>query len=147
MDKIASFSGKYRFLSNFYPSPLEWEGVTYPSVEHAFQALKTDDPDWRRRIKTADTPGAAKRLGRQCPKRVTWDKERVKVMGILVHCKFRQNPDLEKKLLATGDAELEEGNTWGDKFWGVDLKSGVGENKLGKLLMLLRIVIQEANKA
>lgn len=41
-------------------------------------------------------------------------------------------------LLNTGEAELIEGNTWGDKFWGAvwDKELGwVGQNWLGKLLM------------
>ena len=40
------------------------------------------------------------------------------------------------KLLATGDAELVEGNTWGDRFWGVS--GGNGLNWLGRLLMEVR---------
>ncbi len=52
--------------------------------------------------------------------------------------KFTQNPDLLSKLLATGDAELIEGNTWGDRVWGVDLYRGAGENHLGKILMRIR---------
>lgn len=35
-----------------------------------------------------------------------------------------------------GDAELIEGNTWGDRIWGVC--DGVGENRLGKILMRVR---------
>lgn len=41
-------------------------------------------------------------------------------------------------LLATGDAVLKEGNTWNDVFWGVSLKTGQGENNLGKILMRVR---------
>ena len=41
------------------------------------------------------------------------------------------------------DAELIEGNTWHDTFWGVDLKTGEGENHLGKILMALRKDFQQ----
>ena len=54
----------------------------------------------------------------------------------IVEEKFRQNPKLAEMLLATEDAILIEGNTWGDKFWGVC--NGVGENNLGKVLMYVR---------
>ena len=54
----------------------------------------------------------------------------------IVLAKFTQNPDLKKKLLATGDEHLEEGNTWGDTIWGT--VDGVGENRLGKILMRVR---------
>ena len=41
---IDSFRGEYGFLSNFNKSRVEFEGMTYPSVEHAFQAAKNPDP-------------------------------------------------------------------------------------------------------
>ena len=57
-------------------------------------------------------------------------------MKELLMAKFSQNEDLKKKLLDTGDATLIEGNTWGDKYWGVC--KGVGKNRLGELLMEVR---------
>jgi len=62
---ITSFNGKYEFLSNFYYSPVTYEGITYPTVEHAFQAAKTFDVTERRRISEMKTPGMAKRAGRR----------------------------------------------------------------------------------
>lgn len=53
----------------------------------------------------------------------------------LVRGKF-QWPNLQEKLLATGDAYLEEGNTWGDRIWGT--VDGQGENRLGQILMQVR---------
>jgi hypothetical protein len=47
-----------------------------------------------------------------------------------------QDPELKTKLLATGDAELIEGNWWGDVYWGVC--NGEGRNELGKILMQVR---------
>ena len=41
-------------------------------------------------------------------------------------------------LIETGNAELLEGNTWGDTHFGVCSKTGVGENVLGKILMRVR---------
>jgi predicted NAD-dependent protein-ADP-ribosyltransferase YbiA (DUF1768 family) len=43
---------------------------------------------------------------------------------------------LAERLMATGDAELIEGNTWGDRYWGV--VDGTGENRLDKHLMQRR---------
>jgi predicted NAD-dependent protein-ADP-ribosyltransferase YbiA (DUF1768 family) len=43
-----------------------------------------------------------------------------------------------EKLLSTGDIVLEEGNTWGDEYWGINLKTGKGKNNLGKLIMQIR---------
>lgn len=59
-------------------------------------------------------------------------------MESIVRAKFSQHPDLAEKLVSTGDMHLEEGNWWGDVFWGVDKKTGEGENHLGIILMRLR---------
>jgi len=67
---------------------------------------------------------------------------KVKLMAGLLTRKFA-DPALRQKLLATGDAKLVEGNWWGDRFWGIDLKTGEGQNTLGRLLMTLRIRLRE----
>lgn len=141
--KIDCFDGKYAFLSNFYSSPIAPfdDGITYPMVEHAFQAYKTTDINKRKEIATQPTPGKAKRLGRHVKMRDDWREIRIDVMYIALKEKFR-DLELRTKLLATGNAELVEGNTWSDNFWGDchcpkcrDIK---GENNLGKLLMKIR---------
>ena len=132
---ISSFTGKYRFLSNFYWSTVYFGGIDYPTVEHAYQACKTNDDKLRMMIRNASTPGAAKGMGKRVKIRDGWDDIRVRVMKSLLDQKFR-NPDLRARLADTGRAELIEGNRYGDIFWGVC--SGVGENMLGQLLMQVR---------
>lgn len=138
MKRIVSFSGEYEFLSNFSFSPLCINGNVYPTIEHAFQAAKTEDKAWQKRIQEAPTPGQAKRLGRKCPMKADWDTLKVKVMRTLVHKKFGTYVKFRQQLLETGDSELVEGNTWGDKFWGVDVTTGKGMNHLGQILMEVR---------
>ena len=135
-DKIESFSGVFRFLSNFYAAPVHYEGIDYPTSEHAFQAAKTVDKNQRLNIAMLETPGEAKRYGKTVRIRSAWDDVRVGVMAEIVNEKFIQNPHLLEMLLATDDMELIEGNTWGDTFWGVC--DGEGENNLGKVLMAVR---------
>ena len=53
-------------------------------------------------------------------------------------------PALAAALLATGDAVLQQGNTWGDRYWGKDLRTGEGENHLGRLLMERRDLLRAA---
>jgi len=136
--KIAEFQGENRFLSNFWPCTVEFEGITYPSAEHAYQSAKTLDMDERRRIAAMATPSEAKAAGRALVQRADWEQVKFDVMERVVRDKFTRPPnaDLRAKLLATGDAVLEEGNTWGDKVWGV--YQGEGENRLGKILMQVR---------
>lgn len=135
MEYIVSFSGEHRFLSNFYPVNVKYEGKTYRSVEHAYQAAKTEDEGARKKIREAQTAGEAKRLGRRVKMSDDFEYHKVSVMKELLLQKFKY-PELKAKLLATGNSGLIEGNTWGDTFWGVC--AGVGENHLGKLLMEVR---------
>lgn len=138
---ITNFDGEYAFLSNFYPSTIvDREGNVYPTVEHYFQAMKTLDDKEREAIRTAETPGQAKRLGRKCTLRKEWDKIRDAVMLTALIEKF-SNRELREKLLATGEEFLAEGNTWGDTYWGVC--EGKGRNMLGHSLMLVRAEIKE----
>jgi hypothetical protein len=141
-DAIASFRGTYDFLSNFYAAPVEFEGAEYPTVEHAFQAAKTFDHAQRRAIRMAQSPSAAKAMGRKLKRRDDWFDISLPIMAALVRQKFTRYPDLGERLLATGEAPLIEGNTWNDRFYGCiwDAKQGqwVGENHLGRILMQVR---------
>jgi ribA/ribD-fused uncharacterized protein len=145
--KITSFAGEYSWLSNFYPSFIELDGEDYPTVEHAFQAAKTDDPDERANIRLNPSPVTAKHLGKRVTLRPGWDDLRFGVMETFVRQKFTRYADLRAKLLATGDAELIEGNTWRDTTWGAvwnkDKGYWAGKNHLGKILMKVRDELKE----
>lgn len=133
---IEDFAGENRFLSNFYSAEVEYEGLTYKSVEHAYQAAKTQDPSERKKIREAETANKAKKLGGKLPKPEGWHNVSLGIMEDLVRQKFTKHPELKEKLLATGTEELVEGNWWGDEFWGVC--KGKGLNHLGKILMKVR---------
>ena len=107
---IDSFVAEFRFLSNFHPSPVHLDGVLYPTVEHAYQAAKTDDLEERKKIRAASTPGLSKRLGRKVTMRSNWDSIKINVMHQLLAEKFR-DPELADLLLETIPAQLIEGNT------------------------------------
>lgn len=139
-DPIVSFAGEYRWLSNFEPAPVVFEGVEYPSTEHAYQAAKTTDAAEREAIRACETPGRAKRMGRKITIRRGWDGMKVAVMLDLTRQKYAL-PDYRELLLATGEREIVEGNTWGDTFWGVC--RGEGRNHLGRVLMRVRRELQE----
>lgn len=134
---INNFRGKYYFLSNFYEVPVTYNGIPYKNNEAAFQAQKVSDFEKQKEFSHLN-PSEAKRKGRRVKLRkdVDWDSVKTGFMREIVRAKFEQNEDLKQKLLATGDEHLEEGNTWGDRIWGT--VNGVGENRLGKILMKVR---------
>ena len=140
---IVSFRGEHHFLSNFYPAKVSYEDDVYASVEHAYQAAKTEDREWREVIQRETTTASeAKRIGGHVLKRPEgWDTRRLFIMLSLLYQKFGQDTALCKMLLATDNAKLIEGNTWGDTFWGMvkgRTAAWEGENHLGKLLMRVR---------
>lgn len=150
---IDKFFGDFRFLSNFYPSPITvpiiYDGlnhkdedavrvhyITFPTVEHAYVACKVKSPEIQKFVATLDGAGAVKKYGRNIPLRDDWEQVKLNIMCMLVRKKFFTHDDLAYYLMQTNGVELIEGNTWGDTYWGVC--KGVGENNLGKILMALR---------
>jgi hypothetical protein len=141
--KISSFRGEYEFLSNFYHyCCIEADGCYYASVERYFQAQKNDSPVYKQAIASARCEADAKHLGRKVLLRPDWDKVKDQVMLDGLRLKF-SDPQLKQKLLDTGDAYLEEGNNWGDRYWGT--VKGVGKNMLGILLMQVRDELRMSN--
>ena len=144
-DTITKFKGMFRFLSNFYSSPIRYQDFIYPTAEHLYQALKTKDPDSRTKIRMLPTPGKAKRIGRKVILRENWEDVKDKLMFMVIRLKFLQNSKLEEHLFNTGDDILIEGNYWHDNYWGDCLcskcKNIKGRNQLGKTLMKVRKMI------
>lgn len=157
---IERFREAYDFLSNFFPAEVSYGKYTFPSVENAYQFAKVP------REKIADevvekfqtaTPAKAKAFGKALKEkgmiRPDWDQIKDQVMAYLLERKFAI-PELQTKLLQTGDAELIEGNLHHDNEWGDcrcttakpdDRRYGQkqachmrGKNKLGLMLMAVR---------
>lgn len=143
---INSFSGQYRFLSNFWLSPFIYQGIVYPTVEHFYQAQKTVYIFERQKIACLETPGQAKRAGRKCTLRSGWETLKEKVMEYGIHRKF-EDKDLAQLLIATKDTILIEGNTWHDNYWGQcsceRCRNTVGKNMLGHILTMERKKLQQ----
>lgn len=130
---------EYGCFSNFYPSLILVDGKEWATVEHYFQAQKTELPELREEVRCAATPLAAKRLGRKLEIRGDWEELKYAVMCHGLRKKFDQHPDLKKVLVGTGDAEIYEDSPF-DKIWGTGQRGGVGtgQNLLGKALMQIR---------
>jgi len=143
MNDITQFRGAYQFLSNMsrVPDGIHHKGVTYPTVENFFQAMKTHSIADRKAISLM-SPVEAKKYGRKVKLRNDWFKVRDLGMMYGVKAKFSQEP-FKSLLLETGDATLTEGNYWNDSYWGYDLKTEHGQNKLGVILMDFRAKLME----
>jgi len=148
MNTISSFRGDYAFLSNFFELriPIQHDNVSYPTVEHFFQAMKSLNPTVRSTIAALVHPGAAKKYGRSVQLRPDWEDAKISVMRFGLLLKFAANPELKNQLLYTIESILVEGNYWHDNVWGnclcpkcVDIE---GQNLLGYLLMETREVFR-----
>lgn len=146
---IRAFEGEHRWLSNFWVAPIELiafrQSWSFASTEHVFQMAKlehtdieiSDQQELFEEVAALETPGQSKRFGRRIPHLnvESWNTARDRAMVHVLKAKFSQHADLREKLLGLEGYYLEEGNHWGDRYWGVD---GTGKNRLGELLMELR---------
>lgn len=137
--QILGFFGDYRFLSNFHICDCVFEDLTFPSSEHVYMFQKSLDESYRSSIIKAPTPKTARQIGQTVKLRSDWNNYRKLAMLNALNSKFKNSQE-RKMLKATGDAYLEETNTWNDTYWGVC--NCVGENMLGRLLMQIRDTIR-----
>jgi ribA/ribD-fused uncharacterized protein len=141
---IGPFKGDYSWLSNMHPCKIPVNGNIYPCVEVPYQALKFPKSDpLREQILRCSNGYEAKKLAKTGVIDPSFHDRKLEVMRRLVEIKF-QDPTLRAKLLATGSEEIAELNTWNDTFWGVDIRSGKGDNHLGRILMDLRSSLSES---
>ncbi|MFI4987568.1 MAG: NADAR family protein, partial [Alphaproteobacteria bacterium] len=153
---VRQFQGEDRCYSNMFAAPVAWgDGVTpvrlWPLSELPYvlakilsAALRAEGIAVYRKAELA-TPGAGggaiKHWGSALALRPDWESVKDAVMLALARDKFARNAELKAKLLATGSGLIEEGNSWGDLYWGIALedkphlgiKAGQGQNRLGKI--------------
>jgi ribA/ribD-fused uncharacterized protein len=135
-------------FSNLYRRPMDFEGETYPTAEHAYQAGKARKPEVRQWLLSAPSPAL---LAMAAHGLYYWDitpgwstKKFDRMKGIL-RAKFTQHEDLHELLLSTGSARLVESATVDNavnRIWGE--VNGVGKNMLGQLLMEVRVELSLA---
>ena len=142
------FQSEHSFLSSFHESPFMYKKTVNNTVEHAFNHTKATDgdrPDIAKLILVAPTPQEAKRLGKLVTETPEFKKNKKKLMEILQYEKYTQNPDLQIKLVKTGDAKLLEATA--DDFFGIGRHlnaklvhelTWTGSNHLGDILENIR---------
>lgn len=135
---ITEFKGDHNWLSNFVDVSIKLEGIGYRSVEHAYMSAKSDNPEWKRICANPIFNAVEiKKAGRKVDLVPDWEERKMEVMRNCLWQKFNTEP-FRSLLISTGNTEIQEGNWWNDKFWGVCLKTGKGENNLGKMIMQIR---------
>ena len=139
-----SASEPYGCFSNFSPHPIKLVGKTWPTSEHYFQAMKFVGTPDEEEVRRAKSPMIAARMGRsrKRPLRKDWEAVKDSIMHEAVLAKFTQHADLREVLLRTGDAKIVE-HTQNDNYWG-DGGDGSGENKLGLILMRVRVELRSS---
>lgn len=138
MITIPYYEESYFALHNFSAHAIEIDGITYPTAEHAFHALKFDDSNLRDRIIACPSPIAAFKLGKELKphRRPDWDDIKIDILTDIIRHKAQQNPDVKETLLLSGSEEIVEANPT-DDFWG-NGPNGDGQNHTGKILMKIR---------
>ena len=136
--KFYRVNDDYGYMSNFAPYPFSDGSKIWLTSEHYFQAQKFLVPEIQEKIRQIASPmdAALEGRNRQNPLRSDWEEVKDEVMLQALRMKFRQNPEIARELLATGDAIIIE-HTQNDAYW-ADGGDGSGKNKLGLLLMQVR---------
>jgi len=132
----------YGVLSNLYRREIEFEGATYPTAEHAYQAGKPRKESVRAWLMAAPSPALLAMAAHGLywwDVRADWSKIKFLRMKNVLRVKFTQHEDLRATLLSTGAARLVECATVDNavnRLWGE--VNGRGRNMLGTLLMDVR---------
>lgn len=121
-------------------SPFVYEGISYPTSENFYQAMKFSCPE--KRLEYSKMNCYESKVNARKEKhlwRESWDtSEKLRVMELVLRHKFTTETSFGKTLIETGVSDIVEWNDWGDTFWGKDVETGVGENNLGIILMKIR---------
>jgi ribA/ribD-fused uncharacterized protein len=137
-------------LGNFASSPITLacphtgDPLSYPTVEHYFQASKARTLDEHLLVASQPSAKLAKRAGRRIALRPDWETVKTDVMLTALRAKFSQ-PFFAAALLTTEDGVIAE-NSPTDFEWGVRDATGgfAGQNRLGRLLMQVRAELRKS---
>jgi ribA/ribD-fused uncharacterized protein len=149
--QVFFYEQDFYVLSNFSAFAIDWQGVRFPTTEHAYHYEKFRHPrdtleliGIRSRIANAMSAHSAFKIAEaeKARRRPDWDDVKVGVMREILRIKADTHEYVYRKLLATGDRELIE-DSWRDDFWGWGPNRD-GQNMLGKLWMEVRAALAKA---
>lgn len=135
--------GEYGYLATYSNHSFVVDGILYKTSEHYYQSKKFFDKETINKVINASTPKEASNIGRDInnKKRDDWKIIKKDIMFDAVYFKFKQNQDIMKKLLDTGNEEIIE-ETVKENYWGCGPNHD-GENNYGKILCKVREKLRE----
>lgn len=130
------------YFSGYSAHTVEYNGVLYPTVEHAYHCQRYIDPKIIEKIKTARSPFKAwevsqKYKSQQVP---DFNERKVEILTEINRTKLKQHEDIKKAIIDSGNVPIIKHITTGPKadgFWD-DGEDGEGRNEIGKIWMKLR---------
>lgn len=140
----------YGAFSNLYRCQVEFEGETFPTSEHAYQAGKARKQEVREWLMAAPSPALLAMAAHGLyywDVAPGWSKSKFDRMRGVLMAKFTQHAELRELLLSTGEARLVEVGTADNevnRLWGE--VNGSGRNMLGVLLMEVREQLRKEAK-
>lgn len=137
------------YLSPYSAHAITIDGVIYPTVEHAFQCARYDDPDVVKLVCAATSPVLAWRVSAGYKHLTVADfaERKLEIMKNLMVLKVRQHEDVRQALLDSGNLAIVKHITTGppaDGFWD-DGEDGKGQNHIGRMWMEIRDELRKGN--
>lgn len=157
-ESIFFYEQDYYCFSNFSSFAIEWKGIRFDTLEHAYHYEKFDSYQYfrddteksktiatlRGQIRRASSAHEAFKLGQlhRDLRRPDWDEDegKVRTMFMLLIEKVKQHPYVEHKLRSTHGRRMTE-NSWRDNWWGIGA-DGKGLDVLGQLWQAVRRLVE-----
>lgn len=141
---IHTLEGK---LDIFFPFEVNFGGVTFPSVGHAFESARSLEESW---VRTCINPNSTKEILYRRHEELeivpNWNQIKLKLMFDLITQKY-SDKKLKAELLDTKGQNIEAGGEDASEFWGKNwaVEPNTGENWLGRIIMEVRSNLRKSN--
>jgi len=137
MKRIFPMHEYEQYLSAFSAHAIEYKGVVYPTVEHAYHCQRYSDPKIQEEIRGASSAFKAWEASQKykAQQASDFDARKAEVMEGLCRAKLAQHKDVHEALVVSADSVIIK--DFPDPFWGIG-QDGVGKNLMGVIWMKLR---------
>ena len=126
-----------QYLSTFSSHAVEYKGVLYSTVEHAYHCQRYSDPKIQDEIRSALSAYKAWEVSQKYKSQQieNFDEQKASVMEDICRSKLAQHTDVETALRVSADSVIIK--DFPDSFWGIGM-DGSGKNTMGLIWMKLR---------